>query len=361
MASYKTATVKKITHMDPDLVKMIVEIGGDEARAISYPVLTGPVAEGDSVIVNTTAVELALGSGGFHVVVWNNKYESLETEGSGHIMKLRYTPMQFNVMAAEENQSGVNEMVSGEVDLRGMPVIIGSLHSQLAPAAAVIKKSTGGRARVAYIMTDRAALPIALSDTVKDLKEKGLLDETITASQAFGGDIETVNIYSALAAAKFIAKADIAIITMGVGIVGTETYLGFSGIEQGELANAVYALKGRPIAIPRIMFADARPRHRGLSRQTVAALGVAALVRCELPVPHMDTDKHTLVMEQLEKSGLAAKHSVSIVSDDGTEEALSSYGISPRTMGRGFDEESEFFRAAGSAGRLAASMIKKSP
>lgn len=358
MASYRRAVVKTITHEDESIIKMVVDIEGKETAAIAYPNLTGTVDEGDEVIVNTSAVELKLGSGGFHVVVWNMKYDSLTTPGSGHIMKLRYTPMQFNVMAAEEQSSGVSASISGAVDLGGTPVIIGSLHSQLAPAAAVIKKMTDKKARIAYIMTDRAALPLGLSDQVKDLKTKGLVDTTITAGQAFGGDIETVNAYSALAAARSIAKADAVIVTMGVGIVGTETFLGFSGIEQGELVNAVYALRGRPIAIPRIMFADARPRHKGLSKQTEAALGVAALVSCDIPVPHMDSAKHKLVMSQLEKSGLAAKHRVKIIAGDYTGEALNEYALSPRTMGRGFAEEPEFFRAAGAAGYIAATMIK---
>lgn len=361
MASYKTALVKKITHTDPDLVKMVVEIGGEEARALAYPALTGPIAAGDEVIVNTTAVELALGSGGFHVVVWNTKYTELETAGSGHIMKLRYTPLQFNVLAAEEPASGVSAAVSGLVDLMGLPVVIGSLHSQLAPAAAVIKKMTDNKAKIAYIMTDRAALPLALSEQVKELKTKGLVDTTITTGQAFGGDIETVNVYSALAAAKTIADADAVIITMGVGIVGTETYLGFSGIEQGELVNAVYSLRGRPIAIPRIMFADARPRHKGLSKQTEASLAVAALASCDIPVPHMDPDKHNLVMEQLEASGLAGKHRVTVITNDGTLEALAEYGLAPKTMGRGVADEPEFFRASGAAGYMAAMIARGRP
>ena len=33
--------------------------------------LTGRVDVGDAVVVNTTAVELGLGTGGWHVVHWN--------------------------------------------------------------------------------------------------------------------------------------------------------------------------------------------------------------------------------------------------------------------------------------------------
>src|SRR5574340_1405217 len=148
-----------------------------------------------------------------------------------------------------------------------MPVIVGTLHSQLGPAAAVFKKQAGMKRKLAYVMTDRAALPIALSEQVRHLKSKGLIDVTVTTGQAFGGDLEAVNIFSGLAAAKAIGGAEAAIVTMGVGVAGTETFLGFSGIEQGEIVNAVAAMRGRPIAVPRLNFADKRSRHQGLSDQ----------------------------------------------------------------------------------------------
>jgi len=357
MASFRKAVAKEIKMEYPDLVKLVVEMDGEEFRAVAYPSLTGSIAAGDEVIVNTTAVDLGLGSGGFHIVLWNTANDAVNSDQPGHIMKMRYTPLQFNILAAEEKENSASEMLKGFVDLRGMPVVVGTLHSQLAPAAAVIKRATGGKARLAYIMTDRAALPLALSDSVRELKQKGLIDKTITVGQAFGGDIEAVNVFSGLAAAKEAAKADIAIVTMGIGVVGTETFLGFSGIEQGEIVNAVESLRGRPIAIPRIMFEDPRERHNGLSRQTVAALGVAALVTCDIPIPHMRPEHMEAVNETITESGLGDKHRITVVADDGTEEALMEYKLNPKTMGRGFDREPEFFRAAGAAGLMAARML----
>jgi hypothetical protein len=334
-----------------------VVVGDTEAPAVAYPALTGPAAAGDNVILNTTAVELGLGSGGFHIVVWNLSLSDHNVPGAGHIMKLRYTPSQLNVLAAEESASRDHERVAETSDLIGMPVIVGTLHSQLAPAAAVIKRMTGGRAKIAYIMTDGAALPIALSKQVRELKQKGLIDTTITIGQSFGGDLEAVNIFSGLAAAKAIAKADAVIVAMGVGIVGTNSRLGFSGIEQGQTVNAVFSMGGRAIAIPRVMFGDARERHQGLSEQTATALGIAAIAACDIALPMMDPDKLGFVTEQLEKTGLNKKHRVNIVVEDGTEDALSEYGLRPTTMGRGFGQEPEFFKAAGAAGCLAARMI----
>ncbi len=358
MASYRTGKVTRIVETQPDLVRLQVEVKGAERRAIAYTGLVGEVAVGDSVIINTTAGELGLGSGGWDIIVWNLETAELDIDNPGHIMKLRYTPQQFNVLAVEEAASPMAAAIAGPVDLGGMPVIAGTILSQLAPAAAVLNRQTAGHAKVAYIMTDRACLPLALSDQVRDLKSKGLIDATITIGQAFGGDLEAVNLFSGLAAAKKVVGADVAIVTMGVGVVGTGSYLGFSGIEQGEIINAVAAMGGRPIAIPRIMFGDARPRHRGLSAQTVAALGLAALETCDIAVPRMDPDKMTKVTQALETSGLAAKHRVRIVAADETAEALEAFDLSPTTMGRDFASEPEFFRAAGSAGYLAAEIVK---
>ncbi len=71
----------------------------------------------------------------------------------------------------------------------------------------------------------------------------------------------------------------------------------------------------------------------------------------------MDSDKARDVLSKLEKSGVSEKHRVRMVADDGTAEALKMFGITPTTMGRGFDKEPEFFRAAGAAGALAAEIV----
>ena len=70
-------------------------------------------------------------------------------------------------------------------------------------------------------MTDGAALPLALSDLVADLRERELIDATITCGHAFGGDYEAVSAFSALAVARHVAHADAAVVVMGPGIVGT--------------------------------------------------------------------------------------------------------------------------------------------
>src|SRR5207248_443272 len=218
--------------------------------------LTGNVAVGDRVVVNTTAVELGLGTGGWHVVHWNLEREQWAERGPGHIIKGRYTSLQADVGSAEEHLEELAQVES----IEGMPVVAAALHSQL-PAAAVAFKERAPDARLAYVMTDGAGLPLALSDLAFELRNRALIDATITCGHAFGGDYEAVSIFSALAVARHVAGADAVVVAMGPGIVGTNTRLGFSGMEVGGILDAAVALDGQPIACLRASFADppARP------------------------------------------------------------------------------------------------------
>src|SRR4028119_2239575 len=65
----------------------------------------------------------------------------------------------------------------------GAPVIVGNLHSQIAPAAAGVKAARAD-ARVAYVMTDAAAPPLGLSRPVRGLRPAELLDGPLTARPA---------------------------------------------------------------------------------------------------------------------------------------------------------------------------------
>src|SRR5438045_6468755 len=76
----------------------------DGAPCIAYPRLTGPVALGDEVLVNTQARELELGSGGFDILYANlTRGLGLAGEEGAHVMKLPYTPGQVAVRHAEED------------------------------------------------------------------------------------------------------------------------------------------------------------------------------------------------------------------------------------------------------------------
>src|SRR5262249_30733730 len=166
-----------------------VEVDG--APCVAFPLLTGPVALGDEVLVNAQARTLELGSGGFDVL-YANLTRGLEhgAAESAHVMKLPYTPVQHAAVHGEES----SELPA---DLNGMPVVACSLHSQVAPVCAAL---TG--LRVAYVQLPGGALPLALSDTVRELGRRDDIATTIAVGASFGGELEAVNVYSALVLAR---------------------------------------------------------------------------------------------------------------------------------------------------------------
>src|SRR5690349_1534956 len=117
-----------------------------EGDAYALTQLTGPVAVGDRVVLNTTGVDLGLGTGGWHVVHWNLSRDEWSGGGGGHVMKLRYTSAQVDAGSAEEEEP----VPTG---LEGVPVVVGTVHSQLAPIAAAFAACAPGR-RLVYVMTD---------------------------------------------------------------------------------------------------------------------------------------------------------------------------------------------------------------
>ncbi len=95
--------------------------------------LTGPVAPGDEVLYNDTAVQLGLGTGGWHVVHANLTRGEWGEPGGGHVLKLRYTSLQADTGVQEERTPGVS------TDLGGMPVVACTLHSQLGVVVAAAR------------------------------------------------------------------------------------------------------------------------------------------------------------------------------------------------------------------------------
>ncbi|GAB7053497.1 DUF3866 family protein [Paenibacillus sp. Pae15] len=351
----------------PDAKIQIVEVrqpDGATARAIHDLSVFPRLAVGDTVLMNTTAEALQLGTGGYHFIhaVLEPSMDAAEL-GPGHIMKLRYTSLQRAVLAAEEPDSPHHETLAGRRTLEGMPVLLGELHSML-PVAVCWLRHLANQAqpgtkelRIAYIMTDGGALPLSISLHAARLCGLGWLAGTITYGHAYGGDLEAVNKYTALLAARHVLQADIAIVIMGPGIVGTDTVYGYSGMEVGELINAVHALGGTPVAIPRISFADPREQHRGISRHTLTALAVAALAPCSLPLPLLrDPGKIMLLKRQMQQYELDRLHRVrwtEAPSVDELDAALELYGRPVTSMGRGLREDPSFFAGVCGAASVA--------
>lgn len=337
----------------PGVTEILVEVDGSQEKAINYDYLTGSVAAGDTVILNTTAVARKLGTGGYHYVMANLSQRRLEAPPEGHIMKLRYTPCQVKVLAVEEDASPFAALMRDAVSLQKTPVVIGTLHSMLAPAAAMIR-ALAPELKVVYVMTDGGALPLHFSRLVHQMRARGFIHATVTCGNAFGGDLEAVNIYTGLLAARMVAAADAIVVAMGPGIVGTASPFGHTAVEQGEIVNAVNILEGLPIAIPRVSFADPRQRHYGISHHTLTALGKVALTPCLIPIPALPPVKEHYLLRQLQQTGLLKKHRVVRVAADRILEVLRSCGLPLQTMGRGLAEDPDFFLTGGAAGIIAA-------
>jgi hypothetical protein len=227
-------------------------------------------------------------------------------------MKLPYAPIQVAARHAEETAP-----LAGSLD--GMPVVCCSLHSQVAPVCVAL-----AGLRVAYVQLEGGALPVALSDTVRELQARGLVEAVAAVGACFGGDAECVSVWSALAWAKG-RGADVAVCSIGPGIVGTGTRLGHGGLAAVTAANAALALGGRPVIATRVSEADERERHRGVSHHTQAVL---ELVLGDVAVGE---------------------------DGEGWEEAC--VGLPLSHMGRGPAEDPAFFEAAFAAGRTARQLV----
>jgi Protein of unknown function (DUF3866) len=304
-----------------------IEVDGEPC--VAYVELTGPVEEGDDVLVNVQARELGLGTGGFDVLHANlTRGLELRAEPGAHVMKLPYTPAQFAKRHGEEGA----DLPDG---LDGMPVVACSLHSQVAPVCAALQGL-----RVAYVQLPGGALPLALSDTVRALRADELLQLTVGAGACFGGDVDAVNVYSALALAA--GEADVVVTGIGPGIVGTGTRLGHGGMAAAAALSAALELGGRGVLALRISERDPRDRHRGVSHHSRAVLSlgrgsyeVAWPAGCAVDDPIAES---------------AAEVDVS-----GWRDACAHLPLSH--MGRGPDDDPWFFGAAFAAGRLARGLV----
>lgn len=356
-AALVRGVVTRIISEWPGCQELMVQVDGRECKAINYAGLTGPAAPGERVILNTTAVELGLGSGGYHFVWLNLEKPEQSLRGPGHMMKLRYTPWQLRVLSVEEEDSPHAEKMKKAACLEGMAVIVAELHSMLAPVVLTLKEEAESL-KVVYVMTDGGALPAMFSRHAALLRREKKLEAVISCGHAFGGDLEAVNVYSGLLAARHVLAADVAVLCMGPGVAGTGTRYGFSGIETGENINRVAVLGGRAVAVPRISFSDPRPRHRGLSHHTLTALGEVAAAPAELPLPALEAQKRRVLLQQLKEAGLDKKHRVTWVDETPLEHLLRCGQIACTTMGRGVREDPDFFKATVAAARHAAALVQ---
>ncbi|GII61220.1 hypothetical protein Skr01_13050 [Sphaerisporangium krabiense] len=354
MIRWRKGEVLSVRREWPGAVELQVSLPEGDCRALAYPPLVGRPEPGDTVLLNTTALAMGLGTGGYAMVVAVPDRLPEDPDGPGHLVKARYTPLQATVLGADEQDSPYHEVLREADSLDGMPVVVADLHSAL-PAILCGLYGTRPSAKVAYVMLDGGALPGWFSMSAARLRETGWLCGVVTTGQAFGGDVEAVTVHTGLLAARHVLGADAAIVAQGPGNLGTGTRWGFSGVSAGEAVNAAAVLGGRPVGALRVSQGDLRERHVGVSHHSLTAYGRVALARAQVVVPGLPGDFGARVAAQA--AGLADRHELVTVPVDGLEELLGRSPVRLSTMGRGLAEDLPAFLASAAAGRHTAALL----
>lgn len=324
-----------------------VEVDGEPRRAWADEILLGEMREGDEVVVNTAALDLALGSGGFDVV-HVNLTRGLDGGGGAdtHVMKLNYTSLQHPVNPIEcPNSRFPADEPGPEGTTRLAPVLVLPLHGHLAPAAWAAAQAAPG-IKVGYVQTGGGALPGSLSRDVRQLRERGLLAGHITAAPSYGGEHEALSTVGALDAAATDLNWDAILIGPGPGIIGSDTAYGHGGTAALDNAHAALSLGLPTLVSPRLSSSDPRDRHRGLSHHTRTLLQLL-LAPVEVAIPD-DAPEVAAALEPF-------NHHVQQVAVD--LDGYAATDLPKTTMGRSLQDDPLFFAAALATGSLLADRL----
>jgi hypothetical protein len=328
-----------------------VEVAGKRRRAWADEVLLGEMRKGDEVVVNTSALDLGLGSGGFDVV-HVNLTRGLDggRAGEAHVMKLNYTSLQHPVEPVQDLDPRFEThamRAKGTAERgEGAPVAVLPLHGHLAPAAWAAAQAAPGL-RVGYVQTTGGALPGSFSRDVRQLCERELLYGHITAAPAYGGEHEAVSVVEALDSAASKLGWDAILVGPGPGIIGSESAFGHGGMAALDSAHAALALGLPTLISPRLSSGDPRDRHQGLSHHTRTVLNLL-LAPVQVPLPGDEPElmsalapfDHTPIPAPTDLDGYAAAN------------------LPTRTMGRPLEEDPLFFKAALASGAYLARVAR---
>jgi hypothetical protein len=373
MLKLRRAIVTDAGRPDGPEQELVVELDGRARAAIADVALLGAAQIGDEVIVNTQALDLGLGSGGFDVV-HVNLTRGLSGDGAtgADVMKLNYTSLQHAVRPVESGQLNVP---------LGRPVAVLALHGQLAPVAWAFARALPD-ARLGYVQTEGGALPGGHSRTVRALRERGLLAGHLTAGAAFGGEGEAITTAGALHHGLQALGWDAVVCGPGPGIVGSSSPLGHGGLSALDSAHAALALGCEALIVARMSSGDPRARHRGISHHTLTVLDLLlAPVTVALPAG-VRSPVGADLLAGLRPVGLGAVFGGAMPSRPGLEldverparitrhdwrrasvdlPAYAASGLSGQTMGRGLAQDPLFFAAALAGGSALGELVGQSP
>ncbi len=363
-------------------------VGAAPARreAIADVTLVGPAQVGDEVIVNTEALDLGLGSGGFDVVHVNLTRGLGGASSTTHpnVMKLNYTSLQ-HVVAPVEGQE------AGSLDLPvERPTAVLALHGQLAAVAWAFAQGAP-EARLGYVQTAGGALPGGHSHTVRMLRARGLLAGHLTAGAAFGGEGEAVTAAGAVHHGLQVLGWDAAVCGPGPGIIGSGSMLGHGGMVALDSAHVALALGCPTLLVARMSCGEERSRHRGISHHSLTVLdlllepvtvalpagmrspvgadlraGLQSVFGGAMPSPDGERPAPTL---QLASSPKGERHApqrpARIARHDWRRAkvdlpAYAASGLPAETMGRGLADDPLFFGAALAGGSVLAELALQS-
>lgn len=345
----------RVVEADP----LTVEVEGERRRAWADESLVGEVRVGDEVVVNTEALDLGLGSGGFDVVHVNLTRGLAGPGASGeHVMKLNYTSLQHPVRPLE-GEGSVDAGGDAEAGAaRAVPVLVIQLHGQLAPALWAALQANPDL-RIAYVQTPGGALPGTLSRDVARFRERGWLCAHVTAGPCHGGEHEAVSVAGGIDGAVRALGCDAVIAGPGPGILGSASRLGHGGMAALDTAHAALALGLPTLLAPRLSSADPRPRHRGLSHHTKVVLEML-LAPVRVPVPETETEGWPLLDAEAPEGGSQREALEELINaTKGRHDLLvrridldgyAASGLPAKTMGRTIEEDPLFFAAALAAG-----------
>jgi hypothetical protein len=354
--------------------QLVIELDGSSRPALADVSLVGRAQAGDEVIVNTQALDLGLGSGGFDIVHVNlsrglegKEDPSLATREN--VMKLNYTSLQHTVEPVEGLGDGAGLAV-GEM---GRPVAVLALHGQLAPVAWAFAQAFPD-SRLGYVQTVGGALPGGHSRTVRSLRERGLLAGHLTAGATFGGEGEAITTIGALDHGLRTLGWDAAICGPGPGIVGSSSPLGHGGMAALDSAHAALALGAPTLLVVRMSSGDPRTRHRGISHHTLTVLDLLLEpVTVALPAGMRSPVGADLraglgavfggALPSRPALALDVERPVRITRHDWRRAivdlpAYAAAGLPAETMGRGLTEDPLFFGAALAAGATLAELAR---
>ncbi|EYE87443.1 hypothetical protein Q428_13295 [Fervidicella metallireducens AeB] len=351
MLNLEQGVVKNIILQRDGVQFLEVEVNEKCEVALNYINHTGICRTGDRVVLNTIALRMSLGTGGYHFVYYNlsNKNNDVDfNKSSGHIIKMKYTPYQFKVKTIEEVDI-FKKYFDSPVDLSSKKILIAKLHSMIAPGACVLKYKQSD-CKISFIYCYGGSLEAKFSNTLSELKEKKIIDNVITCGECYGGDYESVNIFTAIIFAFKILRSDYVIISCGPGIAGTSTFYGFSSLELVFAAYAVNLMGNVPIVIPRVSFADKRDRHYGISLQSIAFL---KCINFPVYFPLYSSIGGEIISKQIKTHDIFLKHHVRYINNSCVREAMAYYKVNGVSMGRRYDDDPAYFENCGAASEFA--------